>query len=328
MIELLTNQAESDRLFERWIKAMTSAGTQTDGGWAIDGTGILFSNYGDGGPGEIKDSVMLGLDTSLGRGVVKIVRPNVAQQDRGKLTVIARDGAGRNLLLRQGWLKKNPISRELRQQFAQFTRLQPVLTTPGRRRSPRNWYLVCDLSSTSAAIVGQTAAFANACALGRAKAGGGTVKPPPSEDYRIGLDEKGRTKKVTIGGGTREVTEMQGYVWQALKDCLGERMTKRMSNGYAVDVLIESAKMLIEIKTGASAHDIYEAVGQLLLYPSLITLPEGLHRVLLLPDQPQLRPQMAAAVAAAGIDIYCYSIGTLGKEPKVAFSRKFLARCA
>ncbi|MER9273485.1 hypothetical protein [Mesorhizobium sp. M0643] len=67
--------------------------------------------------------------------------------------------------------------------------------------------------------------------------------------------------------------------------------------------MIEQAKALIEIKTGVSAHDIYEAVGQLTLYPSLIKLPDDLEPVLLVPDRPSLRPQIAAALRSSGIEL-------------------------
>jgi hypothetical protein len=326
MIKLLTSQAESDRLFDRWAKQLIASSSEFDRGWVIEGSGIAFSNYGDGARGTIRDSVMLGLDTALGQGVVKIVRPLVAKQDRGKLTAIGRDDDGRKLLLRQGWLKKNPLSRALRKDFAELTGLQPVMTTPGLR-SPRDWYLVANLSADRQTFVRQTVDFVNACARGRSKAGGAAARRKAPEDYRIGLDEKGRTRKVTVTGGTREVVEMQGHVWEALKKRLGSRMSKRARNRYAVDVLIETAGLLIEIKTGVSAHDVYEAVGQLSLYPSLIKLPDDLERILLVPDQPQLRPSMAAAIATAGVDVYFYSIGNLGKKPKIRFSNDFLARC-
>jgi hypothetical protein len=163
MITLLTDQRESDRLYDRWAAALVGGSDVVDRGWLIAGTGIMFTNYGDARPGKIRNAVMLGLDTKLGRGVVKIVRPDVAQQDKGKLTAIGRDSAGRLLLLRQGRLQKNPISRAVREDFGRLTGLTPVTTTPGCR-TPRDWYLVADLSSDEEAILRQTADFANACA--------------------------------------------------------------------------------------------------------------------------------------------------------------------
>lgn len=325
MISLLTDQKEADRLFDRWASAMIGGSSAVGQGWAIEGSGVTFSNYGDGRPGRIRNSVMLGIDTSLGNGVVKIVRPAVAQADKGKLTAIGRNDRGHAVLLRQGWLKQNPLSRAVREDFASLTGLKPILTTPGRR-TPRDWYLVADLDVASSQIVEQTAAFANACARARSKAGG-AVAAPTQDDYRLGLDEKGRIKKVTITGGTRDVIDLQGYVHEALKSHVGTGMSKPTRGGFAADAMIEAAALLIEIKTGVSAHDVYEAVGQLALYPSLLNLPSGLDPILLIPVDPPLRPQLAAALASEGIDVFFYSVGLLGKKPKIRFSRKFLARC-
>jgi hypothetical protein len=327
MIKLLTSQPESDRQFNRWVSALLSGSSEVDGGWVIDGTGISFSNYGNGPPGQIRNSVMLGVDRSLGTGVVKVVRPDVAQQDRGKLTAIGKDESGRIVLLRQGWLQKNRLSRSIRDDFDALSGLAPVLRTPGGR-TPRTWHLVADLGGTDEAIVRDTVEFVNACALARSSAGGAAPEVRPEDGYRLGTDEKGQTVKVLISGGEREVLRLQGYVWTALKKLLGDRMTKPGRHGFEADAMVEIAGLLIEIKTGVSAHDIYEAVGQLSLYPSLLKLPDGLRPVLLVPEDPRLRPQMAAALARAGIAVYFYSIRRSGKKLRIGFTADFLSRCA
>lgn len=327
MIKLLTSQAESDRQYTRWASALLSASSEVAGGWVIDGTGISFSNYGNAPPGQIRDSVMLGVDRSLGTGVVKVVRPDVAQKDKGKLTAIAKDQNGRTLLLRQGWLQKNPLSRAIRNDFDALSGLVPILRTPGRG-TPRDWYVVADLSGTDDTVVGDTVAFANACALARSKAGGAAAETRPEDSYRLGLDEKGAIRKVTITGGDREVVALQGFVWEALQKRLGGRMTKPGRHGYEADAMIEAAGLLIEIKTGVSAHDVYEAVGQLSIYPHLLKLPGELRRVLLVPDNPRLRPQLAGALAAVDIEVHFYSVEASGKKPRIGFSSDFLSCCA
>ncbi|MDX8532786.1 hypothetical protein RFM41_13235 [Mesorhizobium sp. VK25A] len=326
MIELLTNQAKTDRLFRQWVKALIDGSAENSNRRVIDGTGLVFANNRRGGMGQIEDQVIFGLDSSLDTWVVKIVRPDAAQQDMGKLTAIGLNEQGRPFLLRQGWLKKNPISREIREDFAELSGLDSVPVTARGQLSPREWYVVADISSVGT-IPQETAAFANACARARSKAGGGTSKYTESETYRYGLDEKGRTKKVTISGGTKEVEDMQGHVWAELQRLVGGSLKKPTSYGYAVDAVIEKAKALIEIKTGVSAHDIYEAVGQLALYPSLIKLPDDLKPILLVPDRPSLRPQMAAALEAQRIEVHFYSIGGVGKKPTITFSSTFLRRC-
>lgn len=274
MIELLTNQREADRAYRRWVKAMIGGSTEEDGSWIINGTGVIFSNYGHGAPGTVEDQIMLGVDTSAGNGVVKIVRPIVSGQDKKKLTVVGRDERGHVLLLREGWLKKNRMSNAVRERFSELSGLQPVPVSVAGEPSNREWHIVADVNGSGVEIVAETVAFCHACALARWKAGGpeggDAVK---AEQYHLGLDEKGRIKKVCIEGGTKEVEELQGYVSEALKAIIGPTMTKPSRNRYEVDAMIEAANLLIEIKTGTSPHDVYEAVGQLTLYPSLISLP-------------------------------------------------------
>jgi hypothetical protein len=299
MIDLLSVQSESDIAYRRWVDALLAGSQATDRGWVIDGNGI-----------------------------VKIVQPKTAQQDKGKLTVVGRDQAGRIYILREGWLKKNPLSGAVRKEFAVLSGLARSPVSVAGKPSGRDWYVVAALDGDDVSIVDQTVAFVHACSLARSKTGGGTAKHvAASETYRLGLDEKGRVTKVTTTGGTKQVVALQGFVWEELKRLVGDALSKPTRDGYAVDAMIMTAKLLIEIKTGVSARDVYEAVGQLALYPSLIALPSGLKPVLLVPDKPALRPQMAAALAKALVEVQFYSVGMAGKKPEVAFSPKFLDSC-
>lgn len=328
MINILTHQPEADQAFRRWVNAMTAGSTPNERGWVVDGTGVIFSNYGHGEPGTIEDQVMMGVDTSSTGGIVKIVRPITAEQDKHKLTIAGRDEHGHVVLLREGWLKKNRISSAIRENFSELSGLVPVPVSVAGQRSIRDWYVVVDLNGTPGQIVSQTVDFTHACSRARSKAGGRKVVESQNRDeYHFGLDEKGRLKTVEVKGGTKEVEDLQGYVSEALKAIVGPSMTKPTRNGYAVDAMISAAKILVEIKTGTSPHDVYEAVGQLTLYPSLISLPTGLAPVLLIPDKPGLRPFLAAALATASIEVHFYSVGRIGKEPKIKFTQAFLNRC-
>jgi hypothetical protein len=330
MAKLTTNQDEADAAFDRWVEALVGKSTdQGDRSWVVDGTGLIFSNYGHGKPGEIQDEVMLGVDRSAGSGVVKIVRPAVAGRDKRKLTAVGRGDDGRLLLLREGWLKKNPVSNKVRERFRELSELEPEPLLVGGTPSTREWYVVADTDADPEQVVAQTVAFSNACSLARRKAGGGEGNEDVDEKklYRLGLDEMGRVKKVRGKGGTREVEDLQGYVFQALKRILGEDLQKPGLHGYAVDGMVKPANLLVEIKTGTSPHDAYEAVGQLALYPSLISLPAGLKPILLVPDDPALRPYLAAALAKASIEVHFYSVGRIGKAPHIVFTPAFLAKC-
>jgi hypothetical protein len=327
LITLLTDQTQSDELFRHWVNALLDSAIEVSAGWIIEGTGVVFTNYGHGARGEIENEVALGVDETGKNQAVKIVMPDVIQQDRGKLTAIGKGDDGRHYLLRQGWLQKNALSDSIRTNFADLTGLSsvPVSTTTGG--SSRDWFVVADLSQSGSVVVAATAAFANACAIARIRAGTKDLIVDEAVGYTLGLDEKGRTKKVTTGGGTREVIELQGYVWEELKKLVGDPLSKPQSRGYSVDAMIEAANMLIEIKTGISAQDIYGAVGQLALYPSLISLPVGLDQILLIPRHPPLGQAMGSALAAKNIAIYTYSVGAIGGSPEITFSKPFLERC-
>jgi hypothetical protein len=328
MIHLLTEQDEANLAFRHWADAMLDGGLPIDRGWRVEGTGVAFSNYGHGAPGTIDNEIMLGTDQGVRDGVVKIVRPKVSQTDKGKLTVIGRSDDGRLLLMREGWLKANRISDVVRPRFKALSGLEPERVSVGGRASERDWYIVADLDADSADIVAQTVSFVHACARARAKTGvKGTPAKQEEASYRLGLDEKGRIKKVKVTGATHEVEDLQGYVWEELKRQLGEAFQKPGRKGYAADGMLVAANLLIEIKTGVSPRDVYEAVGQLALYPSLIALPAGLDPVLLVPEVPSLRPQLAAALNTVEVEVQFYSVGRVGAQPSITFPAAFLARC-
>ncbi len=91
-------------------------------------------------------------------------------------------------------------------------------------------------------------------------------------------------------GATRrmDTDQRQGKVLKRLVERLngaGIRSVKLSSKGFACDLLLQvEPKVLIEIKTGTLASDIYTGVGQLMLYPHRLGLKPPLRRVLLLPD--------------------------------------------
>lgn len=330
MIELLNDQKECDRQFRKWVDALLDASTKIARGWVINGTGVVFSNYGRGNTHDIEDQVMLGFDASLKNGIVKLVKPDTSQKDLGKATGIGREN-GQYILLRQGRLKANHISDEIIKEFRTLSGLNPVPLSVEGKISEREWYVVARLDADPSTIAKQTVAFTVGCTQARTKAG----KTPDEkykeavgeEPFKLGLDEKGRVTKVTTIGGTKEVEALQGYVSEALKEIMKDKLQKPKKRRYEVDALIATAKLLIEIKTGVAAHNIYEAVGQLTLYPSLISLPADLRKILLLPDEPNLAPPMAAALEAAQIGVYFYSVGREGEVPKIAFSDAFLELC-
>lgn len=327
MLQLLTSQAESDRAFDRWVKAMIDGGVRHGRGWVVKHADVFFDNYGHGEPGTVEDEIMFGSDPDFGSGVVKIVRPEASRRDKGKLTAIARDGVGRLVLLRQGWLKRNRLSGEVRSRFAELTGLSAVPVLISGKPSDRAWYVVAELDARSGEVVASTAKFARACATARTMARGRAVTTNADGGHGYGLDERGHVVTVHFPARTTEVVALQGYVWEDLKKLLGANLTKPMRGGFSVDGVIAAADILLEIKTSVAAHDVYAAVGQLSLYPSLIGLRPGLQPVLLTPDEPAMPPALAAALEAAGISVFTYNVGRVGGRPKIEFAGEFLARC-
>ncbi|MCJ2112240.1 hypothetical protein MKK64_13705 [Methylobacterium sp. E-025] len=330
-MKIVCDQAECDAAFRKWADTLTEYSKYTGNRWIIEGTGVIFTNYGHGKPGEITREVMLGVDPVTRNSTVKIVRPNAAKVDKGPVTVLAEDESGRRYLLREGRLQKNNISKLIKTEFAHLSGLREVPLFVERRRSKRSWYVVADLASSPNEIVAQAASFSLACARARNLAGGGLhANDDTKEDQSrptYGMDEKGRITKRSMPGGITEVCELQGYVYSALKSVIGKKLLKPSNNGYCVDGFIGSANLLIEIKTGTSAHYIYEGIGQLLLYPSLIGIKGTPELALVIPDDRPLRPVMAAALNAVNITVFTYKIDGSGKAPQIIFSKAFIDRC-
>lgn len=326
MIHLLTTQRDATRGFRRWVDAMIAASTRTHYGWIVEGEGVAFSNYGHADQGKIGDQVMLGVDPEFDSGIVKIVRPAVSQGAKGKLTLIGRDEDGRLLLVREGRLTKNSVSRLVKDDFAKLSGLREVPVSADGVRSNRHWFVVADLDAGPADIVSQTVRFTHACTRARSRAGGGKPRKPDAS-FGYGMDEKGGIMTVTRQGGTTKVLRLHNHVYEQLKKAIGGTLRKPTKDAFCVDGVIAPANLLIEIKTGVSPHNMYEAVGQLQLYPTLIGLPDNLERALVVPDDPMMKPNMSAALDEAGVQVYTYSIAAGRKKPIITFSDEFLARC-
>lgn len=324
-VTIVTSQDVANDAWRTWINALVGHSRLSPSGWTMEGSGVGFNNYGYGEYGEFEDQVMLGADVLADTGTVKIVRPIVAEADKKKLTVLARASDDRLLLLREGWLKPNKLSGDIRSNFAGLSGLDAVPLLVAGTASARNWYLIADLSLAPVEIVRMTARFASACARARSRAGGG--KADAEKGRRLGRDEKGRLVEVKTRGGTKLVRALQGYVWEELRAQLGDELIKPGRAGYEVDGLLEGAGVLIEIKTGTGAADIHTAVGQLTLYPPLIGIDPAVSKALLVPDDPPLRPMMAAALEVIGMEVFTYSLSEHAGSIEVTFSKPFLRRC-
>jgi hypothetical protein len=124
---------------------------------------------------------------------------------------------------------------------------------------------------------------------------------------------------------------IQGEVWQALQDLLkadGRKLLKpRHARGYEVDgeIDIQSEKLLVEIKIGSTALDVYTGIGQLILYPKLLPRLSGHRRILLLPGPP--REPLVAAIRDCGVELHSFDLRLDGEKVLVCFSPQFLQLC-
>ncbi len=328
-MHIVTNQANCNTAFRAWADALIAHSRDMGSHWVIDGSGVIFTNYGHGNPGEITTQVMLGHDPDKGASIVKIVQPKAARGDKGPATVLAVDEAGSQFLLREGRLTRNSISDFVIERFSELSGLTEVPLMVAGRRSSRQWFVVADLSQPPGRIAVQAAEFSNACMMARVRAGGGKAVRGggAEENFTLGVDEKGRITTHNRDAATIEVLQLQGYVYEALKKIIGDRLTKPKRHGYCVDAMIQGANLLIEIKTGVSAHCIYEAVGQLKLYPTLIGLDGDMETALLIPDKKPLPPAIAAALAANNVSVYFYTIDARKKKPRITFGSALIERC-
>jgi hypothetical protein len=175
-------------------------------------------------------------------------------------------------------------------------------------------------------------AFVDLCSLAR----GRTEAEEANQDEErlselFGKDEVGgeTTGAPTLNENHRR--RIQGEVWLALQILLKadrrELLKPRHARGYEVEgeIAVSSGKLLIEIKTGTSAADVYAGVGQLLLYPTLLSRLKAHRRILLLPGRPT--EPLAVALKDCGIELYRYNLAVTGKNVQVGFSKKFLQRC-
>jgi hypothetical protein len=98
----------------------------------------------------------------------------------------------------------------------------------------------------------------------------------------------------------------------------------RHEAGYEIDGVVYTGMgpLLLEIKTGSSASDVYEGVGQLTLYAEMMNIATC-RRVLLLPFQPA--SALRAALEACGIHVHTFDADA--DLQTITFPKEFLDLC-
>lgn len=330
-LELETSLAAIDNGFLEWRDALDEGARFLTGSrrW-IDGEGITFEARTSSHRKGAVD-VRLGVRSSGAPWTVEINAPRVAADPNG-LATIARDASGRRFLIRQGRLRPNPDSNgEIRgQRFRELSGLTPVGVSGGATPQIREWFVVANLDGPSATVRAQTAAFVVACASARARSLG--VDIPEEAPPLTASGETGGTYVLPARASMPErlVERIHGEVWMALAASLkasGTELFKlRHRHGYEVDGLVHTGdrRVLIEIKSGASAADVYEGVGQLLLYAEMLEL-KSFNKVLLLPFPPS--EPLVAACRRCGVEVHRYTDHGEGEATRITFGAELLGLC-
>jgi hypothetical protein len=331
---IITRKSDIVRAFRRWQSALLKPADYIGPiGWLPEEQ-IAVAAYGDAPPGKLKNKAALGVDPDGTDWAVQINIPAAPATENG-LSAVARDTEGNLYLLRQGRLQSNNQSDLVSEEdFRQLSGLSPVAAYFGDTPARRAWYVVTQITDDEAEMRGNTAGFVKICADIRAPgAMDGARGKADVADFgeRFGKDEQDGTSTYWAKGGSRLMRRRHAQVWQALNAVLrksGRKLWKPApARGYETDgeIIGQSGNVLIEIKTGRSAVEVYAGVGQLLLYSKMLSRLDGHRKVLLLPGKPT--PILAQALSEIGVELHLYEVADPEDWGKAVFSKPFLELC-
>lgn len=336
MLTMCSDSGVVGRAFGTWRSALLDAGIRDGALWRLPEQRIVFRNQADSRSDRLGRRTALGTDPTGGYWAVQINEADTPG-DANVTSGIAIDEQGTPFLIRQGRLN-SPVTGNPHILEAEFQRLTGLEPTPVLRGDTsgkkREWHVVTRLDVDAEEIRDATGRFVDRCALARlraAEAGGELPDTAPVEG--LGRDEE--AESYTIGAldavDARMVRRLQGEVWQQLASLLrsaGIAIDKpRHAAGYEVDAVIAApdGALLVEIKTGSSAADVYGGMGQLQLYPRLLPRLGGHQLVLLLPALPQ--PALVEAIRECGVRLHTYRRLSSEADAEVKFEDEFLRLC-
>lgn len=317
--------------FDQWRAALMEGARREGDLWVQSGDRFVFRNQPDRKAATLGARTALGIDPTGRRWAVQI---NEAETpgDANVLSAIAFDENERPFLIRQGRL--NPPTRDedtvLYEEFRRLTGLTPADVSNGNTQIDRDWYVVTPLDVSPEDIRSNTAAFVDACVIARSK-GKGTGSPTDLAIIQdlTAQDETGGTYVVGAqpSRDARVVRKWQGEVWTAMAKLLRDQdftvEKPRPAGRYEVDaeVVRGRRRLLVEIKSGASAADIYTGLGQLLIYAKLMPRLARYQPVLLLPALPAAR--LVEAVKACGVELCTFDCVEEDSIVSTTFSNEF-----
>jgi hypothetical protein len=333
-LAMVTSEQAVGRAFKRWHNALLET-AQFEGsvGW-LPSEEIAISAYSNAPDGLLKDKVALGTDPNGTNWVLQINKPKTPTTENG-LSAIGEDLKGNLFLLRQGVLQENNVSARIDAvEFEELSLTPAVAVTLDGVVATRRWFIVTKLTDDNSQMRRSTARFVHLCARirdpDRIEAKIAKADAAEMED-RFGNDEAGGTSTFWSAGGSRVMRLRHGEVWHALKAILakGGKSLKKPSHarGYETDGEIAGADshLLLEIKTGCSAADVYTGVGQLQVYPKLLQRLSNHRKVLLLPHNPS--DELVAALSDLDIELHIYSVSDINDWRSAVFPENFLNSC-
>lgn len=333
---LVTEMSESEGGFRDWLAALTSQGEQRSRSrWWIPSERLMLSLEPPFSPqGALPKIIALAHDGTGERWTVQINLPTTPGTVNG-LSGIAFDTSNRRWLLRQGFLRPNRDSDEVKgEDFRLGSGLTPVqVDVPSGNRE---WYRVALLDAEIPGICRDTSRFVARCAEARLRFGFQKEHLNSADTAVIqqlfSSPETGGTYIIPPKPATEAVTvdKVQGEVWEGINAELakvGRTLEKpRHAIGYEVDGVIAgpSGSVLIEIKSDVSAASIYTGVGQLMVYRKLLPSLANHSAILLLPGRPS--QPLTEAVQQLGIAIEVYERHT-AEAGDLKLSQRFRELC-
>lgn len=312
--------------FLEWRSILTDGSDEIGSAMQINGTDVRFSQ-------SIQKELLI-LHFSIGSSVSKAVELNQPRKagSENPGTTIAVDGKGRRYVVRQGDLHSSPSSQRIKgAEFTRRTGLHPVTMWVGSSQAKKEWHVVARLDGRSnAAILNDTTEFVRRCWNAR------TFGLKAAEDQvrltaLFGHAERGGWYDVDPRLLPTRVLKVQGYVSECLATVLQESgislVKPRHAANYEVDGTVDApdGPILIEIKTGISAADIYCGVGQLTVYPLILPDLAAHTKILLLPGRP--RPGLVKALEDCGVELHSYELKRGRRRATALFATAFLRRC-
>jgi hypothetical protein len=312
--------------FDRWRRSLIESASRFNNVWWVPDQDLVFDSP------KSKDPSRSQFRQSLEEPwIVEINEPSSVTSP-ATMSTVAKDAGGRVYLLRRGLLQANGKHSKVEELwFGSQSGLAPISISGPERLSRRAWYVVAALSEDPEIVVAMTGQFVRACAIARdAGLQPAGLNRPPVPTYTFVSDERGGTyvRKAQDARPEQIIPRIHGDVSKALVASLFEKgmtMVKhRHPLGFEIDGVFQAGngnKILVEIKTSSAAHDIHTAVGQLYVYPALMSHLNSVKRFLLLPSLPDDR--IVSAVRELGIEVICYQIDA-SDPSSVSFPEEFL----